>query len=83
MSLQKSGELDYSESIMDLLYKFTTRVGEYTGDPDNFVLAQDKFYLPLRDSFIGILATHSSNKRGAGNLTSGKAWTNKNIPLNY
>lgn len=81
MELTKDG-LDYSENIMDFLYKLVWSVGEKI-DPTSSIVDQTSIVQPLRDAFIGILATHSSNKRGAANIVTDKAWTNDSIPLSY
>lgn len=79
MELTANG-LEYSDNIMDILYQLTIKVGERK-DPTSSIIDQHSIIQPLRNTFVNVLATHSSNKRGASNIISGKAWYDDSIPL--
>lgn len=73
------GSMKYSENIMEFLYQLVWRVGNKIDK--NGEISQTNIHQPLRSKFTGILATLSSNKRGASNIVSSKAWTDPNIKL--
>lgn len=81
----KNGELEYSEVVMDLLYKFVINVGNIKSKESikENSLNQSNVNQPLRNCFINILSPVESNKRCQTNITSKEAWTNPNVSFNY
>ena len=81
----KNGELEYSEIVMDLLYKFVINVGNIKSKESikENSLNQSNVNQPLRNCFINILSPVESNKRCQTNITSKEAWTNPNVSFNY
>lgn len=80
-----SSKLEYSENIMDVLSQFVINCGDFKrdlkGDQISNEVSQSNIDQPLRDYFVGILATEGSNKRGIANMVSGQAWYDDDIPL--
>ena len=77
----KEGRLRFSENVMDVLYNITVRVGSVNQEAfaQKNIYDQSTVIQPLRDSFIGILATESSIKRGQINMNLKNAYTPRDV----